>query len=655
MQVKLKTLHLTDFKGVRDAAYTFGDVTRILAMNGAGKTTIATAWFWLLTDRDYSLRSNPNIKPLDVEECLPQVKATLDIDGIETIITKQQKSTTGKPDGRGVVKITLSNTYEINHVPKTERDFKAVLEEKGLKFDLFLALSHPNVFTGQKASEMRKILFQMVVDKTDLDIASVDESTKDVAVLLKSYKYGEIEAMNKASRKKADEQVRAIPNQIIGLEKAKVDIDTAELELQENALKCHITEKEQQLADNQNIIDEYHRATDGIMDLKFKMGDVERKVAEELNAKKKAIQDRADQAMQEFSHATRQQSIVELDINRLQDNIQRDNTGRKLLGEEYKEVTGSAFDVSKWVFDENSTICQMCGREYDSSKVDELKTVFEANKAKAMADFETAKKQKMKQLITTGNELKEKVAGFTKDLESANAKLDKIKKQKMTANRLQSRAMEEKAALPDQADISDNQEYEAMRLQVSNMEKSLDSMNSGASYRSVLKEEIAELRQQLSEVSARIAKASNNIHIDEQIAELREKQRDYEQSKADAEKLLYQLSLVSKRKNEMLVEEINSNFEIVKWKLFDYQKNGEYKEVCVPQTDGKDFGDSTNTGREIIAKLDICNSLQKFFGMSVPVILDNAESINDVHIPDVDCQLITMKVTDDTVLRVEVA
>ena len=42
MQIKLKSLHLENFKGAKDKTYQFGDFTRILGMNRRGKTTIAT-------------------------------------------------------------------------------------------------------------------------------------------------------------------------------------------------------------------------------------------------------------------------------------------------------------------------------------------------------------------------------------------------------------------------------------------------------------------------------------------------------------------------------------------------------------------------------------------------------------------------------------
>lgn len=81
-----------------------------------------------------------------------------------------QKRKVGKPDKNGVSKITITNTYEINSVPKTERDFKAYLEELGFEFDKFLICSHPNVFTKdlslkKKQDEMRKYLFTMASEK----------------------------------------------------------------------------------------------------------------------------------------------------------------------------------------------------------------------------------------------------------------------------------------------------------------------------------------------------------------------------------------------------------------------------------------------------------------------------------------------------------
>ena len=98
----LKSLHLENFKGTKDKTYEFGKSTRVSGMNRIGKTTIATAWFWLLADKNYELVSNPNIRPDDVEECVPTVTAVLDVDSKEITIAKMQKRKVSKPDANGI-------------------------------------------------------------------------------------------------------------------------------------------------------------------------------------------------------------------------------------------------------------------------------------------------------------------------------------------------------------------------------------------------------------------------------------------------------------------------------------------------------------------------------------------------------------------------
>lgn len=660
--MQLKKLILTDFKGVRSAEYDFSDITKIMGQNGSGKSSIATAWFWLWTDKDYELKSNPNIRPSGVEECLPRVEAVLDINGTEVTIAKQQKRTVGKPNDKGICKITLSNIYEINKVPKTERDFRSDLEAKGIVFDKFLPLSHPEVFTGQKAADMRKILFEMASAKSDLDIAMIDQDTKDVADLLKTYKFEEISAMHKASKQKAEKQVKSIPDQIIGMEKSKVDIDTAELELLKSELNDRIEEKEAMIADSSKTAEEYERKSQGILEIKFRISDIEREASEKLMDEKRSIQSEIDEAGRNFYNAEMAHKKANHEIFTLNSELERLEEEKVRLQNEWKKCKAATFREYKTlpVLDESTLICPTCGQalpeeiklqkiaDYEIRRQD-YKAEYDAEKEK----FEKDKKISLERITDQGNATVEEIKNKKQKIQDFYKKVEQYKKEKVEANKNKAELQSRRDSLPDQPDLSDNQVYESLCLQVRKMEEALHEENNQTDYRSSLKAEISELRKQVDDVNAELGKAAHNIQIDEQIAEMQKKQREYEQAKADSEKILYQLSLVSKKKNELLVEEINANFGTVKWVLFDYQKNGEYKETCIPTVDGRRFGDSTNTGREIVAKLDICNSLQKFFGVNLPVFLDNAESINDFNIPDMDCQLILMNVTEDERLRLE--
>lgn len=666
----LKSLHLENFKGTKDKTYEFGKSTRVSGMNRIGKTTIATAWFWLLADKNYELVSNPNIRPDDVEECVPTVTAVLDVDSKEITIAKMQKRKVSKPDANGISKITLTNTYEINSVPKTERDFRADLEELGLSFDNFLVCSHPDVFTRQKQADMRKVLFKLASAKTDVEIAAMSKDTKDVAKLLEAYKYEEIEAMNNASKKKAVEQLDAIPNQIVGLEKAKVDVDVAEQELAKADLERKISEVDQKIACAGNAVESLRQEE---MQLQFDMSGIMQTMNRELSNQRNNIE------VELFGCTTkldRFKPTISLKEKQIDDNakaIADADAERKKLGEQYNFDKAKAFDESpylfdesKWVFDESTTVCSLCGQKLPDDKIEQLKADFERRKEEAMEDamrklrdaknnFVAQKNSNLEEIKKKGFVQKDLIDELTKKNADLNTEIDALKKQERDAIAKKEELSKQLAEIPEEADYTQNEEYVKLKARHNEVLAEIERLQTVDDSELVasLKIEKADLRSQLEEVNKIIAQAANNVRIDEQIADMQQKQREYEQAKADAEKILHQLKEVSKRKNELLVEEINQHFGIVSWKLFDYQKNGEYKEVCVPMVDGKEFGVTTNTGREIQAKLDICNSFQKFFDMNVPIFLDGAESLNDEYIPAVDTQLILLTVTEDKQLKVE--
>lgn len=681
MKAILKTLRLENFKSVVDKTYDFGDITRINGMNRLGKTTIGTAIFWLFSDKGYELNSNPNIRPDDGRECVPTVTATLDIDGKEAVISKMQKQKVGKPDENGVSKVTLSNSYEINSVPKTNRDFVAYMEELGFDFDKFLVCSHPDVFTKdlnqkKKQDEMREHLFAMSNSKSDLEIAKMSKETAEVAKLLESYKFEEIEAMNKASKKKASEQLDAIPNQIIGLEKAKVDVDVAEQELAKADLTRKIAEIDGKIANSGSAIGDLRSRE---MQLQFDMSGITQVMSREVTDKRRKLDDDIFDAGRKVDDLKNQIQIAENQIKSNEKTISDADAERKDLCAKYNseivkvfDETPYQFDESKWVFDDSTTVCSLCGQKLPDNKIQQIKADFEARKAKAKADaeeklkadrvkFEKEKQAELNRINDVGTEKRKLIVALTKKNAELQQSIESLKKQEQETLAQKEELSKQLSQLPEEADYSQNEEYVKLKAEHNKVLAELAKTDSLCHDELMfqLEEEKADLQSQLDEVNKVIAQAENNVRIDEQIAEMQTKQTEYAQAKADAENILNQLSDVSKRKNDLLVDEINSHFSIVKWKLYDYQKNGEYKEVCIPTVPDektgiyKVFGDTTNKGREIEAKLNICDSFQKFYGMRVPIVLDNAESINDEYIPKVDTQLILLTVTKDKDLKVE--
>lgn len=635
--MKIKSITLQNFKGCKNATYTFdGKNATVCGANGSGKTTINTSYNWVMADKDAELHSNPPIRPIDVEECTPRVDIILDIDGREVSVAKLQKQT---KKGNSV---SLSNTYEVNAVEYGERDFKAKMAEYGIDFDLFLPLSHPDYFTSQKSADMRKVLFAMASEKSDKEIADLTDGASDVAKLLENYTVEEVKAMQNATLRKIKEVYgkdgEILRAKIEGMEQSKVDIDVAELELQRSYLKGQIALCKEEQEDISKQFEEYQKLSDGIMELKFAESDLVRKANEENIKARREIDDK----IADKKFLVRQ---TEKTISDTENCIELSKRTAEKISENLKEIRDKWKAENERVFDENSLVCSYCGQEYPQDRKEQLRAEFESHKAK-----------ELKAITNNGNLIKSRLDKEKETIDSLEKELVEHRKILEMLNNAIADLEKQLSELPTSIDVTGTEEYKAIQSQIAEKEQAMSQMNNADEIRQSLKSESEDLQSQMTEVEKQIALSQRNIEIDEQIADLRNKQSEYEQNKADAEKILYQLDLVSKRKNELLTDDINKHFDIVRWQMFEYQKNGEIKDCCIPMIDGKRFGESTNKGREILAKLDIIKGLQKFYGQYYPVFLDNAESLSDETLKRIDmpCQLILLKVTEDRELKVEV-
>ena len=638
--MRIDSIKITDFKGISEKNIVLNSKNAFVkGQNGAGKSTVGSCLYWVFGDCDYSLKSNPSVFPNDGRECKPTVRLYLDFDGRKVEVAKIQTRVIKKSnDGSGDV-VSFSNTYEVNSVEYGLRDFKNKMNEYGVDFDKFLQLSHPDVFVAgmneKKAREqMRNTLFEMAGTISDLEIAKMSAETKEVAALFENYTKEEIEAMQNATLRKIKENYgkkgEILRAKIEGLESAKVDIDTAELELGKKTVTELIKSNKEKQDDVSKQYEEYQKLSDGVLELQFNLNDLQRKANEENNKKRAEIEDK----LSDKKFLVRQTEKTITDVGNI---IELTNKSIDALKQNLSVARNDWKSANERVFDEKSLVCPYCGQEYPIEKKEKLR-----------ADFESHKAEELKSATDFGNKTKEMLDKEKKRLEELEKELPEHEQSLKMLNSAISDLEKQFSELPQSIDISEREDVKAIKEQIADKEKAMQSSNSADEIRSQLKAELEELQEQYNEFERKIAKASNNVEIDEQISDLRAKQGEYEQSKADCEKILYQLSIVSRKKNELLTEEINKHFKIVKWKLFTFQKNGGYLDDCTPVIDGKDFKDETNCALKTLAKLDILDGLQKFFKEEYPVFIDDFEHItsNTLNRIDINCQLIMLSAMD---------
>lgn len=653
VEIELKSIRLVNFMYCHDETFRFFKRTLVSGQNGKGKSTLGTAWMWLCFNTDMQLNSNPKVrreidgKPVDDMDVA--VEAVFTLDGVETTARKVQKRTY-KKNGSG---FSDDNSYFWNEVPATMEVFYSKF---GIDMKVLQMCSNINSFLSKKDKEMREYLFGKIKDVSDLEIATKNSELFELVTLLRQYSTEEIEAMNKAAIARANKEIPVLKGQIKEKERDVTEnsnMDFAELELFRNGMKERIAENQAKQDDVSRQYEEYQKLSDGILELKFKLSDLERKANEGNESRRQEIRSK-------IGELERKKLEIEQNIKDKQAEIERTETAveknTKLIYERAKEFDAAKEKLNaenQRVFDETKTFCPYCGQEYPEEKKDALRAEFESHKAEEIKRIEG----EIKEIGEHGSSLRASITEDKKLIEQMKAWLKEHEGKLADVQNAIKAAEMEFEATPQSVDISGTDEYKAILEQISEKEQALEKFNSADDMRKTLKDEAANLQAQLLEAEKQIAKADVSAD-EERLEELRTNHSDLEQKKTDAQKILDLLDELDKAKNETLSDEVNSLFGLVKWKLFDYAKNGGYKSCCVPMIDKKSILTiETNTGNHFLGQLDIVNSIQKMEGIKVPVFVDNAESLDGENrkkaVEMMNCQVIALKVSDEKELNVE--
>lgn len=638
MRATLKRVVLENFMCYAHADFDFYAITKITAKNGKGKSTIATAYLWCLFNCDYELKDNPVVRrevdEKSVDDMDTSVELILDVDGKEISMKKVQKRTYSK-DGNSYKD---DNKYFINDVPKTLKDFNAYLD---VDMNVFKMCSNVNAFLNQKPAEMREYLFGLVGDVTDLDIASQKAELAELVPLLNKYTVEELSAMNKATKTKITKDLPILDGQIKEKERdiqLKQAIEVSNLELQKNSLKEQIADCIAKQTDNDKLMAEYDKASADILDLKFKQGDLSRKANGENVKARREIENKISEKKDYLINIANTIQKNNSEISGYQNDIESGARERNRLADVWKKIKEEKFN-------DNTAICPTCRRELPAEEIESLRSSFEKTKADRLAKVEK-----------DGLEVKA-------DVDNARDMIPRLEKcnEENIANQ---QKLEEEVAdlekqlseLPQEIDVSATEEYKVLEQQIAEKEQAMHKANDISAVKAELKAQETALRQQLAECESQIAK-SDTAADEQRLEELKQTRVDSEQNKANAEKILDLLDELDKAKNEALTEAVNSHFGLVKWQLFEYAKNGNYKSCCIPTVDGKSILTTmSNKGNRILGRVDICNSIQKISGISVPIILDDSESLDEDNQKKVaemvDSQLIMLIVNDSEKLEI---
>ena len=676
MKLKIRSLHMENFKGIKSLDVNFSNKTSIKGQNAAGKTTIFDAFTWLLFNKNSAGEEKFNVRPLDkdgnrIDNVEIKVSSILDVDGKEVELSKTQKQNWVKKRGTDTAVLQGNvNSFEIDGYPKSEADFKAYVSNLAQSEDMFKLLTNPQYFSSLKWKDQRDILMRLATDVSDVELAQTDAKYAPLlGELEKAPSTDDIRAKFSKALSEWKKKQAEIPVRIDEAEKSKIDVDVAEQELAKTDLTRRIAECDKKIENAGSALGDLRSKE---MQLQFDMSGMEQTMNRELSNKRSIMDAELRDCKNELEHFAVTISLKEKQISDNEKTITDADAERKKLGEQYNAEKAKAFDEtpylfdeSKWVFDESTTICSLCGQKLPADKIEQLKADFEERKTKAKADakrklndsksdFITQKESNLEEIKAYGFAKKNLIEELTKKNADLQMEIDSLKKQEQGTFTNKEELCKLLSEIPEEADYSQNEEYVKLKAEHDKILADIAKLESEGADKVVtdLKAEKTNLQAQLDEVNKVIAQAANNIMIDDRIETLRDEQKEIGQKVADQEQMLYLLEEFIRFKLDKVSESINSHFKTVNFKLFEMQLNGGMKDCCECTVNGVPYS-TLNSGHRIVAGLDIIRSLSELYGVSVPIFVDNAESLNEFNVPDMDAQLILLSVTEDKQLKVE--
>ena len=675
--VKIKSLTLNNyrcFSEEREFHADFGEKTRVSGKNGSGKSTVMNAVMEVLTGKNADGTQADNVRPIvdgqEVEGVDVERTVVLDIDGKETEIKKITKQKRERVDGvMQYVPGSNVNSYTVDGISFNQKKLDEFISENICPPETLLACCNPNAFLSLKSTtDMRAFLEKMAGFDLNEYIKSLGAEFAEVEEITKGHP---IEQVQKTLNKQLTDQKKATTKAETEwkYEKGKTidsgDDDVTRLTEQKVSYESQIAILDEQEKSLDDVMAAYDQKSKDILDLKFEQSEIARKANEGLVQQRKTLDCEIFSLNQDMKSAENSLRMAEMDLKHANMSVERHTAEIKKAQEDWKTYSEREYPeenlerIKAEQFDENFLICPTCGQDLPEEQAEKIRADFEQKKAKRIKDeedvktaFYESKDKKLTEITESGN----KAATDLKEAKEAQAEAERKVtelKQKITSLAMEIQGKQaELSKLPESVDLSDNAEYQKITAEIAQAEEALKQMNNGSEQR----REITEKRNGFIRECAKIDAEINNIQRkkqahDEAVEQLYQAFRESSQKEADILRKRDILKNFSIKKNERIARMINPVFSEFQFEFLEFTQDGNPVETCRMVSNGIEYRDM-NHSKKILAQADLLRGFQELSGLNLFVFIDDTESVNDENLPDMDRQMILLKVTDGN-LKVE--
>lgn len=625
--MKLSEIMLNNFKGIKFINFEFdGNDASIYGDNATGKTTIFDSLCWLLFGKDSLDRADFEIKTLVNGEPLHNVNHEVEAtfsndDGTSFVLKRVYREKYSNPRG-GETKLTGHTTdYFINEVPVKEKEYKAFINNM-INEDVFKLITNPLYFNEQYSwQNRRKLLLEMCGDIDDESVINSRDDLKRLAQLLNGHTVEEQKKIVVAKKTAINKELDMIPIRIDEAVRNKPEIvsDKTKLTQDIQVILNGIDELEKEKA----IINNGFEATEKQSKMREINRQLEARRSEVLSDYKKdkqALRSNYELSLMQLKSLEAERDRYYDRHNDLNRDIDLENKRIEKLQDEFNSFNNQKFDTVN---------CPTCGQPYPDEKRAELETIFNTQKSTNLEEWQ--------KLIDSAKAMKQ---SYMEQQDIMAVKVDGLTNQIADKQKEYDSQFKNYEELQE-PNIEDDSVYKDLKAELFILE--LDDGNE-ADDNKLLKidTDLKELKSKKLALETELNKFKMAGDIDIRIAELEAQRQKLAEEKNLLDETSFLIDEFVKTKVDLLEQSINSHFEYARFKMFNVLVNGNIEECCETTYKGVPYRSMNNAARMNVG-LDIINALTKFYNVTAPVFIDNAEAVTDF----IKCNSQTIKLVVD--------
>lgn len=640
--IRIRKMRLENFKCHRKLELSFdGRNASIYGDNATGKTSVYDALTWLLFGKDSrgNGEKNIDIKPLNAagevadHQAVTEVEAVLLVNGDETSLRRTYQEVWSTK--RGSTEATYdgnTSEYYINGVPCKKNQFdekiRSIVPE-----DTFRMLTSVNYFASDLPwQKRREILFQIAGVMDDRAVMETDGRFAPLMDAMGRLSLDDLKRKLLAEKKGYVGARNEIPARISECQKTIDDLASLDFSGARENLELLNASREnlsgQLLAINRNSAADSKRNELEQAKLELRRLDMDNAA---YRREQEAKAPNTEHLRRSLSVTRRQADNARADNEALRSSLERNERHIAECRETWGQINAETF---------TGGTCPTCGQALPADQLKTAREKFEAGKQKrlnevvARADYWKLDKTNTENRIAINEDLIARADAEVTNLE------DQIQRAEQAAVSVNIQDMEgyaEKSA--------------SLKAWIAQVEAELDALNRNSS------EAGREIREKIATVNAQIAQTMTVISKEDTLKYARGR---IEQLRADAaagaeklqevEKLLFLMEEFTRYKTSFVEDTVNSLFRLAAFRLYREQANGGVEDRCDVTYNGVPYM-GLNSGMKINVGIDIINTLSRAYGVTVPLFVDNAESVTRLENPDT--QVIRLVVSEnDKELRV---